>query len=68
MLQKINKLSDLLFSLLHPSHISKLYLDISQSFDLEALLVGYLRDDRIRCEFPENEESYGDSQERSDQT
>lgn len=63
MFQKINKLSDLLLSLLHTSYICKFYLDISQSFDLKALLVGDLRDDRIRCELPEDEESNGDSQE-----
>ena len=68
MLQKINKLSDLLLCLLHPSNICKFDLDISQSFDLEALLIGYLGDDRVRCELPKDEESNGDSKERSNQT
>lgn len=67
MFQKINKLRDLLLGLLHACHISELHLDVSQSFNLEALLIGNLRDDRVRCEFPEDEEGNRDTEEGSDQ-
>lgn len=64
-LKKINKLCDLLLSLLHSSHISKLYLYISGPFYLKTFFIWNFGDNWIWIKSTKDEKSESNTKERS---
>jgi hypothetical protein len=68
MLEEVNKLCNFFLGLFHPSHVCKLYLDVPQALDLEALLVGQLGNNRVWSELAEDEVGEGNAKEGSDQS